>query len=527
MIKINEVCVSIEENENPENLQGVIANFLNIKIESVLNYKILKRALDARKKQNIHYKYNLAVEIEEKQLKKLMNKYHFSEYIEEQKIINKVNKNKAVAIIGSGPAGLFSALTLAKSGIEVFVLERGDNVENRVKIVNELLNNGKFNNKTNIQFGEGGAGTFSDGKLNTGIKSELIKEVLNEFCLAGANENILYDAKPHIGTDVLRKVIKNLREKIISLGGKFLFNSQFVDFEKINNKIQVSYINENVYKKLLVDDLVLATGYSARDTIRMLFEKGIQFKQKAFSVGYRIEHKQENVNISQYGENYNKKLPPADYKLFTHLKNGRTVYTFCMCPGGEVVPAMSEEGQIVTNGMSYNARSGLNANSAVLVSVGPEDYESDHPLAGIKFQEKLESSAFEKGCGKFIVSIVDDFLKNKSTTKLNDVIPTIKPCYVLGDVSKLLPEELSESIKEGIIEFGKKMPAFKDKSAVLTGIETRSSAPFMIVRDDDFQTNIRNIYAVGEGAGMAGGIVSSAVDGMKIADKIIQKYIGN
>ena len=523
MFRINEVKVSLEQNK-AKDFNAVLADFFAVNREDILSYKIKRRSLDARKKTNIHYKYNFDVEFSNSVKNYIVQKYRLTEVKKEEKEQIKVKKNKTVVVVGSGPAGLFSALELVKANVKVVLLERGESIEHRVETVNKLLKTGELNKESNIQFGEGGAGTFSDGKLNTGINSPLINNVLNTFYECGAEESVLYDAKAHIGTDKLREVVKNLRNKIIQNGGKVLFSSKFTDFKINNDKIEIEYENNGNKNYIIADDLVLALGYSARDTLRHLYSKGIEFGQKPFSVGYRIEHLQEDINANQYGSGYNKLLPPADYKLFTHLKNKRTVYTFCMCPGGEVVPAVSNDNEIVTNGMSYHARNGKNANSALLVSVDCCDYKSNHALAGMDFQEKLEKQAYLKGGGSFIVSRVGDFLKNRKTTKLGCVKPTIKPNYVLGNVSSLLPKELAESLKEGIIELGKKLKGFDNEDALLTGIETRSSAPFVIKRTENLCTNFENVYAIGEGAGMAGGIVSSAVDGIKIASKIIEKY---
>ena len=524
MIRVNEIKVPIEVYNNKQELKNVVCKQLGIENTDLINLNIVKRSIDARNKNNIHYKFNFDLTVSGKAQKELLTNGKATLVEDEEICVSKVKTKKTVVVVGSGPAGLFSGLTLAEAGIKVVLLERGECIEDRIKTVDKLLSFGEFNNKSNIQFGEGGAGTFSDGKLNTGIKSPLINGILKSFYEFGAPEEILYDAKPHIGTDRLRRVVVNIREKIKSLGGEVLFNSTFMGFKQNDNNYKVFYQTNNTVQEIEADDIVLAVGYSARDTLRNLYKNGLGFKQKPFSVGYRIEHLQTDIDKSQYGKERGEYLPPADYKLFAHLPNGRTVYTFCMCPGGVVVPAMSDEGQIVTNGMSYHARDGKNANSAVLVSVDENDYGSSHPLAGMDYQENLEKTAYVKGEGKFICSTVGDFLKGETTIRLGKVIPTIKPEYKLGKCDELLPKELAESIKQGLVLLGKKLKGFDSAGAVLTGIETRSSAPFMIPRNLELETNIKNVYAVGEGAGMAGGIISSAVDGKKIALKIIDKY---
>lgn len=516
--------ISIEKEDAFDNKKHLfcVANNLGIKTSDIVSYNISRRAIDARKKSHIIYKFNFDVEV--KNGVKIYPNCRAQEIQEAKEDVLKIKNPQTTVVVGSGPSGLFCALTLARAGESVVLLERGKKIEEREKDVENLLKNGVFNKNSNIQFGEGGAGTFSDGKLNTGTNSPHIKTVLETFYRHGAPEDILFDAKPHIGTDCLKKVIVNMRHELENLGAKVLFESKFISFEKSANTIKVYYEGNGKLQKFECKNLVLALGYSARETFLTLYEMGLEFKQKPFSVGYRIEHKQTDINMSQFGKENDKFLPPADYKLFHHLENGRTVYTFCMCPGGVVVPAQSEEDGLCTNGMSYHARSGENANSAVLVSVSEKDYGSEHPLAGMFFQQKLEREAFEKGNGKYVISTFGDFEKHRASTSLGKVKPTIGINGKLGNCYELLPKEFADSIIIGIKEFGKKLKGFDSKDAVLTGIETRSSAPFMIERNENKMTNIENVFAIGEGAGRAGGIVSSAVDGIVIAKSIIENY---
>lgn len=520
--RLFEISIEKEDAFDKQKHLFCVANNLNVKTNDIVSFCISRRSIDARKKSHIVYKFNFDVVL--KDGTKISPKCKIQEIVEEKEEFMRIENPQTTVVVGSGPSGLFCALTLAKAGEKVVLLERGKPIEEREKDVENLLKNGVFNKDSNIQFGEGGAGTFSDGKLNTGTNNPQIKTVLETFYKNGAPEEILFDAKPHIGTDYLKKVIVNMRHELMALGASVLFESKFIKFKKNSNTISVWFEKNKKEEKIDCKNLVLALGYSARETFLTLFESGIGFKQKPFSVGFRIEHKQTFINKAQYGTEHDKFLPPADYKLFHHLENGRTVYTFCMCPGGVVVPAQSEENGLCTNGMSYHSRNGENANSAVLVSVSEKDYESEHPLAGMFFQQKLEQNAFKSGKGKYVVSTFADFKKHRASEKFGKVVPTIAINGELGNCYELLPKELSESIVLGIKEFGKKLKGFDSDDAVLTGIETRSSAPFMIERNEDKMTNIKNVYAIGEGAGRSGGIVSSAVDGIVIAKSIIENY---
>jgi len=520
MYKLSNLTLPLEFNK--DNLEYYVASKIKCDKNKVSNAKLIKLSIDARRKSDVKYIASVSFELIGRVNS---NKVKLEEY-EPPKVYHEKWRggDKNIIIVGSGPSGLFAGLTLSEAGAKVTILERGYSMEKRIEAVNNLMDRGILDTKSNIQFGEGGAGTFSDGKLNTNTHTPLNFEVLKTFHDYGASDNIMYDARPHIGTDVLSKVIVNMRNRLESLGSKVLFEHKLTSINYLNDEIASIEVETPEGKTILpCDILILAIGHSSRDTVRMLYDKGLPFKQKPFSMGYRIEHLQEDISKSQYGDSY-KFLPPADYHLSEHLENGRTIYTFCMCPGGVVVPAMSEEGTIVTNGMSYHARDGRNANSAILVNVNTSDFPDLHPLSGLDLQEKYERLAnVNKIRYNASVQRVGDFLEGKPTTKLGKVIPTYKPGYNLGRVDNLLPQYIVESIKEGIVKLNNKLKGFADPDACLTGIETRTSAPYQVIRDD-MEINNSNIYMIGEGAGFAGGIVSSSVEGIKVADKILSKF---
>lgn len=514
MIRINNLKI-YEELSDEELLEYALRkNKLNKK--DVKTWYIFKKSIDARDKNNVHYVYTLDLELngnKEKYFQKV-EKYVFP-------IIEVKRKSESrPVIVGFGPAGMFAGLVLAEYGLKPIILEQGNNVEQRIKDVEDFRENRKLNPFSNIQFGEGGAGTFSDGKLNTGNTSTFSRKVLEEFIRFGAPKEILYTAKPHIGTDNLVNVVRNIREYIKSKGGDVIFNEKVTDFKIENGRI-VSVIAS---KEFRTDTVILAIGHSSRETIKRLLELGVDIKPKDFAVGVRIEHLQKLINESQYGTKTKLKLPSADYKLVYHAQNGRVAYSFCMCPGGEVVASSSEPNTIVTNGMSRFARDGRNANSALLVNVKTSDFESDDPLAGIKFQEKLEKNAFILGGENYNAPCqrVQDFLENRKTEKFGEVIPSYKPDVTKADLNEILPKFVTETLKEAIIELDKRLKGFGNSDAVLTGVETRTSSAVTIVRyKETLNSNIKGIYPVGEGAGYAGGIMTSAIDGIKCALKII------
>ena len=523
MYRINQVTLPIGFDKN--NLTEILASKLKVSPKDFKSVGLYKLSIDARDKSKLCYKAGVVFDITQNiDLKRFKN---IEVYNKDEDVVQPWSAGyKNIVVVGSGPSGLFTALRLAESGLNVTMLERGYEMSKRQAAVEKMMKNGVLDSISNIQFGEGGAGTFSDGKLNTGIKSKHIMTVLETFHKFGAHENILYDSRPHIGTDILSKVVVNIRDYLKSQGVKVLFEHKLTSINIENDRLKSIVVETpNGEIDMPCDMLVLAIGHSARDTIKMLYNKNISIKQKPFSMGYRIEHLQKDINVSQYGESEEARmLPPADYHLVEHVGE-RVVYSFCMCPGGFVVPATSEMGRVVTNGMSYNSRNGENSNSALLVSVGLSDFPSDHPLAGIELQDRYEKYAYSKTRDyRAVVQTVGDFLKGQETTNLGKVKSTYTPGVVTGSVEDMLPKELVNAIKDALPKLGKKLKGFDDPEAILVGVETRSSAPYQIVRDDTMQTSIGGVYAIGEGAGWAGGIVSSAVEGIKCADKIISKY---
>lgn len=492
--------------------QNILNNAVAKKIKNAKVIKIDKLSLDCRRKNDIHYVASVVVDC----------KYNSNlvEYIQpktsvEQLVTHNIKLDKRPIIIGSGPSGMFAGLVLAYHGLNPIILERGEKVENRSKIIANFNNGGDLDENTNIQFGEGGAGTFSDGKLNTGISSEYISIVFNEFVKHGANSDILFNAKPHIGTDILRIVVKNIRKTIESLGGEYRFNSKVQKVLFKEGKVVGVVVNGETID---CDNVILACGHSARDLIATLFSDGVEMSQKPFAVGARVEHLQEMIDKSQYGST--KGLPPSDYKLSHRLSNGNGCFTFCMCPGGYVMPSMSEKETVVTNGMSEYKRDSGFANSAILVGVNPSDYSSD-TLFGFELQKKLEQNAFRFGKNYQAPAVkVVDFLSDKTSNNIENAKTTYARGLVKCDFQSLLPQNVVQGMKEGLIAFGKKINGF-DKNGILIGVESRSSSPVRVLRNDFGMSNMYGLYPCGEGAGYAGGITSSAVDGIKCALNII------
>lgn len=488
-------------------------------IPSAKNMQIVKKSIDARKKNDIRYVYSVDLCADDE--KKLLRKHKNAQVpvYKPYKFPNAPKSDKPVVIVGSGPCGLMCAYVLSENGHKVILIERGKCVEERKQDIDTFFKTGKLDVNSNVQFGEGGAGTFSDGKLTTGIKDERIKKVLSVFYENGAPEEIMYIAKPHIGTDNLFHMVASMRNKIIENGGEIRFSSCLTDIITANNCVKGCVINNDY--EIVCDKIVLATGHSARDTFEMLKNKGVEMQQKTFSIGGRIEHPQSLIGKAQYGEAY-KMLPSADYKLAVHLPSGRGVYTFCMCPGGYVMAASSEEGGVVTNGMSYFARDGENANSALLVNVTPDDAKSDDPLALMYMQREIEQNAYKVAGSTYKAPAqrVGDFLGTQKSEA--DVEPTYPVGVVWTQIDKVLPKFVSDAIKEGIVALDKKLKGFADGNAIITVPETRSSSPVRILRDETMQSNIRGLYPCGEGAGYAGGITSAAVDGIKAAEMVVK-----
>lgn len=523
MIRIRQVKVKIKSSE--KEIIKNIADKLKIKEDEIIEISIKKKSLDARDKQDIHYVYEFDVEVKDENKVLKRRSKDILKSPKEEYVFN-INGTKKLQhrpiIIGAGPAGLFCGYMLAKYGYKPIIIERGEKVEDRIKTVEKYWETGELNKESNVQFGEGGAGTFSDGKLNTLVKDKMFrnKKVLEIFVEAGAPEEILYINKPHIGTDLLRTVVKNLRNKIINMGGEFRYNSCLTDINIENGKINTIEINHN--EIMNTEILVLAIGHSARDTFRMLNEKSIGMSAKPFAIGVRIQHKQDMINKSQYGEN-ELDLPPASYKLTYKASNGRGVYTFCMCPGGFVVNSSSEENRLAINGMSNFKRNEENANSAVIVTVTPEDF-GDNCLSGLEFQERLEEITYKKGNGKIPVQLFGDFKENKISKEFGEIKPIMKGNYEFANLQEIFPEYITKSLIEAINEFDKKIKGFSNDNSIIAAIESRTSSPIRIERNENTQCNIGGIYPCGEGAGYAGGITSAAMDGIKIAENIAKIY---
>lgn len=527
-IRINNIILDIEE--PMKDLNEKAAKKLKLPVKDIKDIRIVKESVDARRKNNIKFNYSVLLRFENE--KKLLSRIKDPDVILEEKEImepiiygTKTMEHRPV-IVGMGPAGMFAGLLMAQNGYKPLIIERGSNVEERTKQVEKFWESGELDVNSNVQFGEGGAGTFSDGKLTTRIKDKRCQYVLEEFVKSGAPEEILYMGKPHIGTDILKSVVKNIRERIISLGGEIKFNSRLEDINYENDEIKSVMVNGT---EIPCRILILAPGHSSRDTYEMLYKRGIFMEPKPFAIGVRAEHKQNMIDEIQYGKYAgHPRLRAADYRLaYSSKKLNRSVYSFCMCPGGEVVAAASEDKRLVTNGMSLYKRDKENANAALVVSVSPQDFGNAGPLSGMEFQRHYEELAYKAGGGNYKapVQLIGDFLRDEKSKKIGNIKPTYRPGYEFAMLSECLPEYVIDGLKEGILEFDRKIKGYASPDGVLTGIETRTSAPVRIVRNENLQSiSKKGLYPAGEGAGYAGGIISAAVDGIKVSEAIMKDW---
>lgn len=540
LIRINQIKLKPDHTE--KDLRNKVFELLKIQEKQCIDFEIVKKSIDARKKPDIIIQYCVDVKLieEEQILKRIKNpnigKAEPISY--ELKVSGNMKMQNPPVIIGSGPAGLFCAYELAKAGYQPILLERGDEVQKRKELVDLFWEQGILDTESNVSFGEGGAGTFSDGKLNTLVKDKFGRnhEVLKLFVEYGAPKEILYDSKPHIGTDILMEVVQNIRHAILQMGGEIRFRSKVTDFLIEQERIKAVCLEDG--SRIPAEVVVLAIGHSARDTFQMLQKKQVKMEVKNFALGFRVEHPQTLINLDQYGEAY-RKLPTANYKLTAQTEEGRGVYSFCMCPGGYVVNASTEQNKLAINGMSYSKRDGNNANSAIIISVETQDFPDKGALSALYFQQDLENKAFRLGEGNIPVQRFSDFYESvmgepyeyqnsklhKEEFMLLDALePNTKGAYRYADLSGLLPEELNKAFVKAMLKFDRSLPGFAHGNVVVLGIESRTSSPVRILRDLEKESNIKGLYPCGEGAGYAGGIMSAAMDGLQIAEVIAAKY---